>query len=141
MANFRFDQASEDFLRGLIKWDPVGGDTFKVVLVDTAVWVPSKANSHYLSEAAGATVGTAVALTDITYTDGVADAADATLTSVTGNECEGVLLYQDTGDAATSILIYYWDTPATAGQLPTTPSGGNYTIKFASAGIFSLKGA
>lgn len=139
MANYRFDGCSEDILKGLIHW-VAGGDTFKMALIDLAKWTPSKTTSNFLSEASAAIVGTPATLTNLTNTDGVAGADDVTLANVTGDSCEAVLLYKDTGDPATSRLMHIWDTPAVAGQLPTTPANTNYTLRFED-GIFSLQAA
>ena len=53
----------------------------------------------------GALVGAAVTLTSPTVTAGVADAADATFTAVTGNSAEAVGIYKDTGTASTSRMV------------------------------------
>ena len=62
---------------------------------------------------------------DVAQPAGVADAADTTFTSVSGDTVEAIVLYKDTGDAATSPLIAYIDT---ATGLPLTPNGGDVTI-------------
>jgi hypothetical protein len=55
----------------------------------------------------------------------VADAADITFTTVTGDQSEALVIYKDTGVEATSQLIAYIDT---ATGLPVTPGGGNITV-------------
>lgn len=123
MANGLYDFGRESFLSGDISWD---ADTIKCVLVDTGTYTVNLATHQYLSSLSG-TVGTAATLGTKTVTAGVADAADVTYTAVTGATCEAVVIYKDTGVAATSILIAYIDT---ATNLPVTPNGGNIGISW-----------
>lgn len=58
-----------------------------------------------LSDISGGVVGTAVTLTSPTMVQGVADSADVTFTSVSGNPVKGLFLYKDTGTGSTSTLI------------------------------------
>lgn len=58
-----------------------------------------------LSDISGGVIGTAVTLTSPTMVQGVADAADVTFTSVSGNPVKGVFVYKDTGTGSTSTLI------------------------------------
>lgn len=62
---------------------------------------PSAAGDN-LDDFNGATVGTDVTLTSPTVTNGVADAADTTFTSVSGATVEAIGIYKDTGAASTS---------------------------------------
>jgi hypothetical protein len=81
---------------------------------------------EFLSDiASGARIATSGNLASKTSTLGVFDAADVTLTAVTGTTVEAVVLYKDTGTASTSPLIAYIDT---ATGLPVTPNGGDETI-------------
>lgn len=63
---------------------------------------PTAAN---LSDISGGVVGSAVALTSPTMVQGVADSADVTFTSVSGNPVKGLFVYKDTGTPSTSTLI------------------------------------
>jgi len=99
-------------------------DTIKAVLVDDADYTPNYTTHDFLDDVpAGARVGTPVALASKSTTDGVFDAADTTLTSVTGDQCESVLVFKDTGNAATSPIIAHVLLSA-----PVTPNGGDITI-------------
>lgn len=123
MANALYDKGREGFLDGSIDWDT---NTIKVVLVDTADYIVNLATHQFLSDVpALARVATSPALTGKTVAAGVADAADVTLTAVTGDPCEALVIYQDTGVEGTSRLIAYIDT---ATGLPVTPNGGDITI-------------
>lgn len=123
MANALYDAARQKFLDADIDFSV---DTIKVMLVDTGAYTVNLATHTALSDvAAGARIGTAQTLGTKTSTAGVADAADATFTAVTGVSVEALVLYKDSGVEATSWLIAYIDT---ATGLPVTPNGGNITV-------------
>ena len=123
MANALYDFGRQGFLEGTIDWDT---DTIKAVLVDTALYTVNLATHDNLDDVpAGARIATSGALGSKTVTAGVADAADATFTAVTGASIEAIVLYKDTGVESTSRLIAYIDT---ATGLPVTPSGGDITV-------------
>lgn len=135
MANALYDKARQGFLDGSIDWDT---NTIKVFLVDAASYTPNLATDQFLSAvAAGARKGNsggntradAPTLGSKTVTDGVADAADVTITAVpAGAALEYILIFKDDGVAdASSPLIALIDT---ATGLPVTPNGGNITIAF-----------
>lgn len=126
MSNGLYDKARKKFLDGDIDWL---SDNIKAVLVDTADYTVDLANDEFLSSiAAGARVATSGNLANKTSTGGVADADDITLATVSGDVSEAVVIYKDTGDAATSPLIAYIDS-ATSG-LPVTPNGGDIIIQW-----------
>lgn len=109
-------------------------DTIKIALIDTGTYTYS--SSHDFYDDVSGVVGTPATLGSKTVTNGTFDAADVTFTSVTGNSVEALIIYKDTGSAATSPLIAYIDTASSG--LPVTPNGGNITITFNASGIFSL---
>ena len=76
-------------------------------------------------------------LANKTITNGVFDADDATFSSVTGANCEALLIFQDTGIQTTSRLIAYIDS---ATGLPILPNGGDISVAFSSGSskIFAL---
>lgn len=123
MANALYDLGREKFLTGAINW---ATDNIKIVLVDAADYTVNLATHEFLSDiVVGGRVATSGNLTGKTTTAGVADASDVTLTAVTGDPSEALVIYKDTGVAATSPLIAYIDT---ATGLPVTPNGGNINI-------------
>jgi hypothetical protein len=135
MANALYDKGREGFLDGSIDWDT---DTIKAVLVDSADYTRDLTNHDNLDDIpSGARVATSSALTSKTVTAGVADAADVTFSSVTGDQFEYVILYKDTGVESTSRLIACIDT---ATGLPCTPNGGDITVQWDSGAnkIFKL---
>lgn len=133
MANSLYDLGRESFLKGEISWS---GDNIKACLVDSASYTPNTATDQFLSDLSGV-VATSGNLASKTTTDGVADAADVTFSSVTGNQSEYIVVYQDTGVSTTSRLIALVDT---ATGLPVTPNGGDIVVQWDSAAnkIFKL---
>lgn len=113
----------------------LANDTIKLALVDTGVYT-FNANDEFYSSVTSAVVGTPQTLTSKTVTNGTFDAADVTFTAVTGASVEALVIYKDTGTAATSSLVAYMDTVAAG--LPVTPNGGNIIVQFNAAGIFTL---
>lgn len=101
----------------------LSSDTIKVVLVDTGTYTFSAAHDFF--DDVSGTVGSAQTLGSKTITNGVFDAADVTFTSVTGNSAEALIIYKDTGSAATSPLIAYIDS---ATGLPVTPNSGDINV-------------
>jgi hypothetical protein len=135
MANALYDNGRESFLRGEISWNT---DDIKAILVDTALYTVNLDTDQFLDDIpGGAIVATSANLASKTTTDGVADAADVTFPTVSGATVEAVVLYQDTGVAATSRLIAYIDT---ATGLPVTPNGGDITVQWSAGAnrIFRL---
>lgn len=135
MANALYDKGRQGFLDGSIDWDT---DTIKCCLIDAADYTVNLSTHDNLDDVpAGARVGTPQTLGSKTVTDGVADAADAVLPSVTGDPSEAILIWKDTGVESTSRLIAYIDT---ATGLPVTPNGGDITIQWDSGAnkIFKL---
>ncbi len=135
MANALYDKGRQKFLEGSISWSD---DDIKVVLVDAAEYTVNISTHEFLSDvASGGRVATSGNLASKTTTAGVADAADVTFTAVTGDQSEALVIYKDTGDAATSPLIAYIDT---ATGLPVTPNSGDITIVWdsGSSKIFKL---
>ena len=86
---------------------------------------------------AGARVATSTPLTRKTVTLGVADAADVTFSTVTGDASEALVIYKDTATASSSRLIAFI---ASATGLPVTPNGGDITVAWSNAAekIFRL---
>ena len=116
--------AREAFLGGDIQWD---ADDIRCILVDTGNYTVSIDTHQYLTAIpAGARVATTTQLLSPTITLGVADAADITLTGVTGLTTEAVVIYAHTGVEGTSRLIAYIDN---AGVV-LTPNGGDVTIQW-----------
>ena len=101
-------------------------DTVKWVLVDAADYTLSLSAHTFLSDIpAAARVATSPALANKTAVAGVADADDVVIAAATGDQAEALVLFVDTGNAATSRLILYTDEGT---GLPVQPNGGDITI-------------
>ena len=130
-----FAKGLEALWAGSIDWST---DNIKVVMVDHGTDTPVPATDQFLSDIlAGARVATSGNLASKTVTAGVVDAADITITAVTGATVESLVVYKDTGVASTSPLIAYIDTTSDA-SLPFTPNGGDVTISWNASGIVRI---
>lgn len=145
MANALYGLARQAFLEGDIDW---ADDDIKVLLIDStdytvSIDVDQYCNKDTIPDAARVTNGLSGNLASKTVTLGVADAADVTLNSVTGEQCEALVIFKDGGDGGVSqsgtndLLIAYVDS---ATGLPITPSGTNIVIQWDSGAnrIFKL---
>jgi hypothetical protein len=122
MANVLYDPGRDAFLNGDIDY---ANDTIRVYLVDTDDYTFSASHQYLSSVAAGGRVAFE-ALAGKSSTAGIADANDTVLSSVTGDECEALVLTSWSGVDTSSPLIGYIDTAAAG--LPVTPNGGDITI-------------
>ena len=101
-------------------------DTVKAVIIDTADYTYNAAHDFLDDVPAAARVGTTAALASKTTTAGAFDSDNPIASAVSGDISEAVILFKDTGDAATSPLMVYIDTGVTG--LPVTPNGGDITL-------------
>ena len=133
MANALYSKAKEAFLNGSIN---MVANTISIALVDTGVYTYS-ATHQFRNEVSNSAVISSTTLANKTITNGVFDADDATFSSVTGANCEALLIFQDTGVQSTSRLIAYIDS---ATGLPILPNGGDISVAFSSGSskIFAL---
>ena len=132
MANALYPKAKEDFLAGNLN---LSSNTITLALIDTDVYTFSSAHEDR-ADVPNSAVITEANLASKTITSGVFDADDATFTSVSGANCEALIIYHtDTqGGNTTSRLIAYIDT---ATGLPILPNGGDITVRF-SAGVSKI---
>jgi len=142
MTNALFDPAREGFLDGTIDWDTA---VIKVALVRGYTFSASHKFVSDITGASGVLVATSGALASKTVTNGVADAADITFTSVTSTAVNhSLLVYQSsavTGGsdvAASAQRVIAWIDSGT--NLPAVPNGGDITVAWDSGAnkIFKL---
>lgn len=133
MANSLYVKWKEQLLQFTAN-NNLSADTVKVALV-TAGYTYTSSDQFYSSVSASV-VGTPQILGTKTFTNGVFDAADVNFTAVTGSQVVSLVVYVDTGSAATSPLVAFIDTSVT--NLPVTPNGGDITITWNASGIFAL---
>jgi hypothetical protein len=141
MANAWYPFGKAEVARGNID---LLADDIRVIFIDTGDETYNAADQDIADIAAGAMVGAGggnagsdgVALASKTISDtAVFDAADTTITSVTGDEFEACLIYKWTGTAGTSTLIMWIDTGTGMTQ---PPDGGNVNITWNGSGIGQL---
>jgi hypothetical protein len=135
MANALYDTGRAAFLGADVDWL---ADNIKLYLVDNADYTVNLSTHDFADDVATAgKVATSGNFASKTSTAGVADAADVTLSAVSGDPCESIVIWKDTATQSTSQLIAYIDT---ATGLPVTPNGGDITIAWDSGAnkIFKL---
>lgn len=131
MANALYPKFKEKALQGL----DLSAVNVKALLVDLDDYTYSAAHEFLSDVPSGARIAASSNLTSKTFTGGVFDSADPSVTGVSGDEFEGLILYVATGDPATSRLIAFFDT---GGDLVQTPDGGNFNIQVDPSGWFSI---
>ncbi len=109
--------------------------TLKVALIDTADYTYSTAHDFWNDASAGS-VGTPQTIGTKTYVNGLLDGDNVTFTAVTGDPCEAIILFLDTGTPSTSRLVAYIDTGVTG--LPVTPNGGDIMSTWNASGIIQF---
>ena len=133
MANAFYANGKEHLLTCLVDWDT---DAMDFELVDATDYTLDLANDDFFDDV---TVGGREAnfgpLLSKTSALGVADAADFSFLTVTGDECEYLILYEDTAVASTSGLVCNIDA---ATGLPITPNGANIDVVLNASGIFEI---
>jgi hypothetical protein len=132
MANFVYPKALEFY-----SFPAILTDNIKVLLARG--YTPVSATDRFLSVIAGASqVASTGNLGTKTFALGVFAAAATTFGVVAaGAACQALVVYRDTGVAATSELLCYIDTGYTG--LPVTPDGINsITITWPAGGVFAI---
>lgn len=138
MANRLYTKAKEDFLNGNLN---LSSNTVTIILVDTGAYTVDLDLHEDRADVPNTAVVSSNTLINTTTTGGVYDADDVIFESVTGANCEALILYHNTGsaetngaDQATSRLIAYIDDAA---GLPILPNGGDITVRF-SSGVYKI---
>ena len=134
MANALYSKGKEKILSAAINFVT---DTIKVMLVKNT-YPQNLASDEFLSSVEAYRLNTDQTLAAKSVASGAFDAGDATFAAVTaGDTSEGVVIYKDTGSAATSPLIAYIDVIT---GFPLATNGGDITIQWDNGAykIFSL---
>jgi hypothetical protein len=116
MANVLYDKGREGILDGTVD---MTGDVRAMLVKNTYTF--SAIHEDLADITSGNDNGRSAALGSKTYTSGVFDAADTSLTATAAVASNALVLYQHTGTDATARLIAYIDS---ATGLPVTPSAG-----------------
>ena len=134
MANVFFTKGKEKILSADIDWVT---DTIKVMLVKNT-YPQNLSTDEFLDDVEAYRLNTDQTLSGKSITNGIFDAGDATWTAVTaGDTSEGVVIYKDTGSAATSPVLIYIDSIT---GFPLATNGGDITAAWDNGAnkIFSL---
>ena len=117
MGNALFSKGREGILDESIKMKT--GDVRAMLVKDTYIFDDADED---LADLGAVDNGRTAALTDMTYTAGVFDAANTSLVALAAVASNAIILFQHTGGDSTARLIAYIDEPASG--LPCTPSAG-----------------
>lgn len=135
MANALYDTFKQGLLNKEFDLDT---DVIKATLADAADYTFSAAHDFYgggtPDVAAAAKVAESPALTSPSIANGTFDTADFTWSSVTGDQSEQIILWDDT--IVDDRLIAFYDTGMTG--MPVTPNGGNINVTVNASGWFAL---
>jgi hypothetical protein len=130
MANARYPYS--EYLFGLGQIDLMT-DTIKVCLLDLTKYTFSAAH-QFLSDLIGSSdprIGTDQAITVATLnTLGVFGGAPVTFSALSGNTVGAMAIYKDTGTAATSPLLGYYDRDVNGNPISITPNGTDLTVNW-----------
>ena len=137
MANALYNPYKQQLLDNTTAID-MDGDTIKATLIDSADYTYSAAHDEYsgggTDVATAAKVAESSALGSPTCTNGTFDTADFTWSTVTGDQSEAIILWDDT--VTNDRLVAFYDTGITG--MPVTPNGGNINVTVNASGWFSL---
>jgi hypothetical protein len=127
------------FKNGLgLKVFDMDADVFKATLADAADYTFDTAHDFYGGAspdvAAAAKVAVSADIAGTWSAAGVFDSGDFTWTAVTGDQCEQVLLWDDT--ITDDRLCAFYDTGMTG--MPVTPNGGDINFTVHASGWFAL---
>ncbi|NNF96130.1 MAG: hypothetical protein HKM94_04285 [Halobacteria archaeon] len=128
-AAYDLQEAGDDVQVGLVTSSyTLNGDTH----LDWADITNELSGTGYT--AGGADIANQTTTQDDTDDEGVFDGDNVTWTGINAGTAAAAITYQNTGTAATSLLIGYHDS----GGFPITTNGGNLTIQWSSEGIVNL---
>jgi hypothetical protein len=139
MANAIYPKAKEQAWQAGIN---LASGSVKGVLVDLADYTYSGAHEFLSDVPLAGRVAISPAFTGKTFVNGLFDANDLTdalstsFTAVSGDPCEALIVFIDTGTPATSRLVAFFDTGVTG--LPVTPNGGSVEVTWNASGIAQL---
>lgn len=134
MANAVYPLALEAMLTGGVN---VSSGNVKVALLSAGYTYDD--GDEFLDDIdSGDIVAHSPNLTSKTVTGGVFDAANPTFTNLTGADVVAYVIYIDTGTAATSRLLAYFDRDPANQEYAIEPDGGDWTLEFFDLGIFRI---
>jgi hypothetical protein len=134
MANRFYLKGKKHFAFGDIVWKAAAGSTIRCFIVDSADYTVDTSAHEFLSDVpaaareggsgTGYNQGALMTLIDAAD-DGILDAADTTMSAVTGDQAEYIVIYKQGTADADSILLLLIDV---ATGLAITPNGNDILI-------------
>jgi hypothetical protein len=125
MTNSLYTKGKEHLIDGGID---LNSHDIRAVLVDGADYTPNLATDEALDDIpAAARVAVSGQLQNPSVTDGVFNADDIDIDSVSGDTFEYIALYKHTGTESTSYLLLLIDS---ATGLPCTPDGSDIRLSW-----------
>lgn len=122
----------------LNKLHDMNTDNIGVYLIDSADYTYNAAHDETsggaTDVATAAKVSTFTPLTSPTIASGLFDSADFSFVTVTGDQAEALIVYNDT--ITNDPPVAFYDTGMTG--MPVTPNGGNINVTVNASGWFSL---
>lgn len=115
MANVLYDPGREGILDQTIMMN--SGDIRAMLVLSSYTF---SAAHKFLADLGAVDNGRSATLGSKTFTGGVFDAADSSLTATAATASKAIVLFQHTGSDATARVVAYVDTPTSG--LPFTPS-------------------
>lgn len=135
MANALYNTFKEGLLDKIFD---LNTDVIKCSLVDAADYTFSAAHDEYSGASRdvplAGIVAESAALSAPTIVSGVFDTGDFSFATVTGDQSEQLILWDDT--LVNDRLVGFYDTGMTG--MPVTPSGGNINVTVNASGWFAL---
>ena len=138
MANALYNPFKQQLLDNTTAID-MDGDIIKATLIDSADYTFSAAHDEYSGGSqdvpTAAKVAESAQLGSATVSaSGGFDTADFTWSTVSGDQSEAIILWDDT--VTNDRLVAFYDTGMTG--MPVTPNGGNINVTVNASGWFSL---
>lgn len=115
MANTLYDPGREGILDETILMNI--GDIRAMLVLSTYTF---SAAHKFIADMGAVDNGRSATLGTKSFTSGVFDAADTTITATAAATCKAIMVFRHTGADATARLVAYIDTPSSG--LPFTPS-------------------
>lgn len=135
MANLPYDT----FKQGLLNAEfDMNTHVIKATLIDSADYTFDAAHDFYAGGSAdvptAAKVAVSPTLTSPTITNGIFDTANFVWSAVTGDQCEAIILWNDS--ITDDRLVAFYNTGMTG--MPVTPGGADINVTVNGSGWFAI---
>lgn len=125
MANFFYSKAKEKLFFANIN---INSNQFKALLIDNSLYTPNQNSDQFVSDIPSAAIKKrSTAIQNLTCTLGVIDADDLVISDYDGSAFNTVVIYQDSSNDNSAILLFYIDT-ANGLPFPGSSSSSPVTI-------------